>query len=80
MRFAPNALRPEVAAAVGVTTAALGLAARTAIFTSASPMTTEADVQEYMTTSRGSSGRISAAADVSEGCMARRFSGVTGLA
>ncbi|MNE80557.1 hypothetical protein D3C80_1771380 [compost metagenome] len=73
-------MRPEAAAAVGVTTEALGLAAWTAALTCASPMTTDAEVQEYMTMSRGSSGRISAAADVSEGCMARKFSGVTGFA
>ena len=80
MRLAPKALKPDTAAAVGVTTAACGLAAFTAASTAASPMTTEADVQEYMTTSSGSSGRMSAAPSVSEGCMARRFSGVTGLA
>ena len=67
-------------AAVGVTTAASGFAALIAAATSLSPMTTEAEVQEYMTTSRVSSGRIKAAASVSDGCIARRFSGVTGLA
>ena len=46
MRFAPNAFSPRTPAMGGVTTGTPGLAARIAASISASPITTDADVQE----------------------------------